>query len=237
MKRLLILILACILISIASSSMAKPVADEFRNKEYDYSSVKTVLVLPIMYEITMPPNEPFLDDSVQQKWRELTSPEKSGFNFLVKTPEQIIERNDFVKGTGPTEKMSRDKAAEKALTLSPEYTDAILSATVTKCAYSTIHHPQELIWDTRYENRSVYVNGKWETRSVPISYQKIKPAWDETSALGAVRLELRNSRDNTLIYGVNVTAGTAEDLFTPLPTLTKHITNIVENTVKRVPKK
>ena len=237
MKRLLILILSCILISIASSSMAKPVADEFRNKEYDYSSVKTVLVLPIMYEITMPPNEPFLDDSVQQKWRELTSQEKSGFNFLVKTPEQIIERNDFVKGTGPTEKISRDKAAEKALTLSPEYTDAILSATVTKCAYSTIHHPQELIWDTRYENRSVYVNGKWETRSVPISYQKIKPAWDETSALGAVRLELRNSRDNTLIYGVNVTAGTAEDLFTPLPTLTKHITNIVENTVKRVPKK
>ena len=237
MKRLLILILACILISIASSSMAKPVADEFRNKEYDYSSIKTVLVLPVMYEITMPPNEPFLDDSVQQKWRELTSQEKSGFNFLVKTPEQIIERNDFVKGTGPTEKISRDKAAEKALTLSPEYTDAILSATVTKCAYSTIHHPQELIWDTRYENRSVYVNGKWETRSVPISYQKIKPAWDETSAIGAVRLELRNSGDNTLIYGVNVTAGTTEDLFTPLPTLTKHITNIVENAVKRVPKK
>ena len=237
MKRLLILILACILISIASSSMAKPVADEFRNKEYDYSSIKTVLVLPVMYEITMPPNEPFLDDSVQQKWRELTSQEKSGFNFLVKTPEQIIERNDFVKGTGPTEKINRDKAAEKALTLSPEYTDAILSATVTKCAYSTIHHPQELIWDTRYENRSVYVNGKWETRSVPISYQKIKPAWDETSAIGAVRLELRNSGDNTLIYGVNVTAGTAEDLFTPLPTLTKHITNIVENAVKRVPKK
>ncbi len=237
MKRLLILILACILISIASSSMAKPVADEFRNKEYDYSSIKTVLVLPVMYEITMPPNEPFLDDSVQQKWRELTSQEKSGFNFLVKTPEQIIERNDFVKGTGPTEKINRDKAAEKALTLSPEYTDAILSATVTKCAYSTIHHPQELIWDTRYENRSVYVNGKWETRSVPISYQKIKPAWDETSAIGAVRLELRNSGDNTLIYGVNVTAGTTEDLFTPLPTLTKHITNIVENAVKRVPKK
>ena len=49
MKRLLILILSCILIPIASSSMAKPVADEFRNKEYDYSSVKTVLVLPIMY--------------------------------------------------------------------------------------------------------------------------------------------------------------------------------------------
>ena len=237
MKRLLILILACILISIASSSMAKPVADEFRNKEYDYSTIKTVLVLPVMYEITMPPNEPFLDDSVQQKWRELTSQEKSGFNFLVKTPEQIIERNDFVKGTGPTEKINRDKAAEKALTLSPEYTDAILSATVTKCAYSTIHHPQELIWDTRYENRSVYVNGKWETRSVPISYQKIKPAWDETSAIGAVRLELRNSGDNTLIYGVNVTAGTTEDLFTPLPTLTKHITNIVENAVKRVPKK
>lgn len=237
MKKLLIFILSCFIVSFASLSMAKPVADEFRNKEYDYSSIKTVLVLPVMYEITIPPNEPFLDDSVQQKWRELTSQEKSGFNFLVKTPEQTIERDDFVKGTAPTEKTGRDKAAEKALSLSPEYTDAILSATVTKCAYTTIHHPQEIVWDTRYENRSVYVNGKWETRSVPISYQKIKPAWDETSATGAARLELRNSKDNTLIYGVNVAATTGEDLFTPLPTLTKHITNIVENAVKRIPKK
>ena len=73
MKRLLTLILACILISISSSSMAKPAAEEFRNKEYDYSSIKSVLALPVMYEITIPPNEPFLDDSVQQRWRELTS--------------------------------------------------------------------------------------------------------------------------------------------------------------------
>lgn len=104
MKRLLTLILACILISISSSSMAKPAAEEFRNKEYDYSSIKSVLALPVMYEITIPPNEPFLDDSVQQRWRELTSQEKGGFSFLVKTPEQIIERDDFVKGTGPSEK-------------------------------------------------------------------------------------------------------------------------------------
>ena len=237
MKRLLIFILACIIISCASSSMAKPVAEEFRNKEYDYSSIKTVLIMPVMYEISIPPSEPFLDDSIQQKWRELTSQEKGGFSFLVKTPEQIIERDDFVKGTGQTEKLSRDKAAEKALTLSPEYTDAIMTATVTKCTYVNVHHPQELVWDTRYENRSVYVNGKWETRSVPITYQKIKPAWDETSAVGSVRLELRSSKENTLIYGVNVNATTAEDLFSPLPTLTKHITNVVENTVKRVPKK
>jgi len=237
MKRLFIFILTCIIISFASSSMAKPVAEEFRNNEYDYSSIKTVLVMPVMYEITTPPSEPFLDESVQQKWRELTSQEKSGFSFLVKTPEQIIERDDFVKGTGQTEKLSRDKAAEKALTLSPEYADAIMTATVTKCAYTTLHHPQEFVWDTRYEDRSVYVNGKWETRSVPIRYQKIKPAWDETFAVGAVRLELRSSKENTLIYGVNVNATTAEDLFTPLPTLTKHITNVVENTAKRVPKK
>ncbi len=237
MKRLLIFILTCILSSIASSSMAKPAAEEFRNKEYDYSTIKSVLVLPVMYEITIPPNEPFLDDSVQQRWRELTSQEKSGFNFLVKTPEQVIERDAFVKGTDSPEKLSRDKAAEKALSLSPEYTDAILTVTVTKCSYTTVRHPQEIVWDTRYESRSVYVNGKWETRSVPVSYQRIKPAWDETSALGAARLELRNSRDNTLIYGVNVTASTAEDLFTPLPTLTKHISNVIENAAKRIPKK
>lgn len=162
MKRLLTIILAFALISAVSPSMAKPVAEEFRNSGYDYSSIKTVLVLPVMYEISIPPSEPFLDDSVQQKWRELTSQEKSGFNFLVKTPEEIIEKDNFVKGTGPSEKLSRDKVAEKALSLSPEYADAILSATVTKCAYNTIHHPQELVWDTRYENRSVYVNGKWE---------------------------------------------------------------------------
>lgn len=237
MKRLSIFIFACIIISFASSSMAKPVAEEFRNKEYDYSSIKTVLVMPVMYEITIPLSEAFFDDSVQQKWKELTSQEKSGFNFLVKTPEQIIERDGFVKGTGPTEKLNRDKAAEKALSLSPEYVDAIMTATVTKCAYTTLHHPQELVWDTRYENRSVYVNGKWETRSVPISYQRIKPAWDETFAVGAARLEIRSSKENTLIYGVNVIANTAQELFTPLPTLTKHITNVVENAVKRVPKK
>ncbi len=104
----------------------------------------------------------------------MTSQEKSGFSFLVKTPEQIIERDDFIKGTVPTEKLSRDKAAEKALTLSPEYADAIMTATVTKCAYTANTHPQELVWDTRYENRSVYVNGKWETRSVPISYPEDK---------------------------------------------------------------
>ena len=237
MKRLVIFMLTCMLISFASSSMAKPVAEEFRNKEYDYSSIKTVLVMPVMYEITIPPSEAFFDESVQQKWKELTSQEKSGFNFLVKTPEQIIERDGFIKGTAAAEKLNLDRAAEKALSLSPEYTDAIMTATVTKCAYTTVRHPQEIIWDTRYENRSVYVNGKWETRSVPISYQKIKPAWDETFAVGAVRLEIRSSKENTLIYGVNVIANTGEDLFTPLPTLTKHITNVLENTLKRVPKK
>ena len=156
-----------------------------------------------MYEISIPPSEPFLDDSVQQKWRELTSQEKSGFNFLVKTPEEIIERDNFVKGTGPSEKLSRDKAAEKALSLSPEYADAILSATVTKCAYNTIHHPSGARLGHKVREQIGICNGKWETRSVPVNYQKIKPAWDETSAVGAIRLELRTRKDNTLIYGVN----------------------------------
>lgn len=124
-----------------------------------------------------------------------------------------------------------------ALSLAPEYVDAVMTATVTKCGYQTFNHPQEVVWDTRYERRSYYINGKWETRSVPISYQRIKPAWDEKFAVGTVRLELRDSKDNTLIFGANVTAATAGDLFNPLPTLTKHIVNIVENTVKRVPQK
>jgi len=236
-KSFSILIFVSILLSFASASMGKPMAEEFRNKEYDYASIKTVLVLPVMYEISIPSSEPFFDDTVQQKWKELTSQEKSGFNFLLKTPDQIIERDGFVKGTDTTEKLGRDKAAEKALSLSTEYTDAVIIATVTKCEYTTIRHSQEFVWETRYEDRSVYIDGKWQTRSVPIRYQNIKPAWDQKFALGAVRLELRNSKDNTLIYGANVTANTAEDLFTPLPTLTKHISNILENAVKRIPKK
>lgn len=237
MKRLFIFILAFIFISFTTSSVAKPIAEEFRNNEYDYSSIKRVLIMPVMYEITIPSSEPFLDDSVQQKWKELTSQEKSEFGFLLKRAEEIIERDDFVKGNEPAETLDRNKIAAKALSLSPEYVDAILSATVTKCLYTILHHPQELVWETYYEDRSIYVNGKWETRSVPIRYQKIRPAWDETFAEGAVRLELRTSKENTLVYGVNVIARTAQDLFNPLPTLTKHITNIIENATRRIPKK
>lgn len=236
-KMLFALIVLISTLSFAPPSSAKPVADEFRNNEYDYSSVKTVLVMPVIYGTEIPDSEPFLDDTLQQKWKELTSPEKGTFNFLVKTPDQIIERESFVKGTEAPEKSNREGFMSTALSLASEYVDAVMTATVTKCGYQTFNHPQEVVWDTRYERRSYYINGKWETRSVPISYQRIKPAWDEKFAVGTVRLELRDSKDNTLIFGANVTAATAGDLFNPLPTLTKHIVNIVENTVKRVPQK
>ncbi len=60
MKKLFICTVACLIISFASSSMAKPVAEEFQKQEYDYSSIKTVLVMPVMYEISYPRLNPSL---------------------------------------------------------------------------------------------------------------------------------------------------------------------------------
>lgn len=228
---------AVFLILLTMPADAKPKAEEFRNKDFDYSSVRTVLVIPVIYGVPIPQSEAFFDETIQQKWKDLTSQEKSGFSFLIKDPKQIIERDNFVKSVEMTEAMSQNSTTEKALSLAAEYTDAVMTATVTICEYGSIHHPQELIWETKYEDRPYWINGKWETIKVPIRYQKIKPEWDEKYSSGAVKLELRSSKDNTLIYGVNVNAITNEEIFTPRPSLTKHISNILENAVKRVPKK
>lgn len=238
MKKTLVIFSAVFLIlSSVITAYAKPVAEEFRNKDYDYNSIKTVLRMPVLYDIQIPLSEAFFDEAVQQKWTELTDNGKNNFPFLIKTPDQVIERDNFVRGVQSSEKLSTNKTAEKALSLSPEYVDAIITATVTKCGYENVHHPQEITWQTKYENRPVLVNGKWESCSVPVRYQQIKPEWDEKFVCGTVKIELRTAKENTLVYGVSVTARTGEDPFTPLPSLTKHICNIIENSVKRIPKK
>lgn len=233
----LLFLIAAFAVILSLPASAKPVADEFRNRDYDWSSIKTVLVMPVMYDVNIPQSEAFFSEAVEQRWKDMTSQAKSGFSFLVKTPQDIIERDQFVRGEAPGERLGATKAAEKALALSPEYVNAILSAYVTRCEYTYIHHEQEIVWRTRYVDRDVRVGDKWERISVPIEYQEVKPAWDEKCAVGAVKVELRDSKDNSLIYGVNVTASTTEDLFSDLPTLTKHISNIIENAAKRIPKK
>jgi len=238
LKKFLILFSAVLLIIFsAGSGYTKPVAEEFRNKDYDYRSIKTVLRMPVFYDIQIPASEAFFDEAVQQKWAGLTEQGKNNLPFLIKTPDQVIERDNFVRGVQPSERLSPNKAAERAISLSPEYVDAVMTATVTKCGYETVHHPEEMTWQTRYENRPVLVNGKWESCSVPVRYQQIKPEWDEKFACGTVKIELRTSKENALVYGISVTARTGEDPFTPLPSLTKHICNILENAVKRIPQK
>lgn len=235
MKKIIALLFT--LLIIAAPASAKPVADEYRSSAYDFSSIKTVLVMPVMYDVAVPSNEPFFDEKTSQRWRDLTAQGK--MPFLVKTPAEVVERENFVKGVAEPEMLSPTKTAERALALSNQYVDAVLTANVTKCGHNSIHHPQEIVWHTRYERRDVWVRDHWEQHEYPVSYQEVKPAWDEVTTVGSVKLELRDAKspDNTLIYGVSVTAETGGDLFTSAPSLTKHIGNILENAVKRIPKK
>lgn len=235
MKKIIALLFT--LLILAAPASAKPVADEYRSSGYDFSKIKTVLVMPVMYDVAAPSTESFFEEKTAQRWRDLTA--QSRMPFLVKTPAEVVERDNFVKGTVETERLSPTKTAERALALSNQYVDAVLTANVTRCGHNSIHHPQEIVWHTRYEKRDVWVRDHWEQHEYPVRYQEIKPAWDEVTTIGSVKLELRDAKssDNTLIYGVSVTAETGDDLFTSAPTLTKHIGNVLENAVKRIPKK
>ena len=226
-----------LLVLVAMPSYAKPTADEYRNKDYNIADIKTVLILPVLYEVKIPESEAFFDEKVSQKWRDLTDPAKSKFSFLAKTPEDIVKRDQFVKGIASEDKLSPIKTAEKALSLADQYTDAILRAIVTDVRSQVTHHPEEVTWESRWEDKDVWVYDHWETRRVEKRYQRIKPAWDETTSIGTVKIELRDAKHNALIYGSVVKAVTGEGLFSDAPTLTTHICNILENAAKRIPVK
>lgn len=238
MKRIVSLFIAAFIIAglSCSGAMAKPEATEFRAGDFSPSALKSVLVLPLIYETTLPDSEPFLKESAEQKWTSLTTGNKTRWPFLVKTPQEVVKAAAFVKGVEP-EPMNAQQNAEKALTLAADYTDGVLSCTVTTIGTGVIQHPGEYITKWRYEDRPVWRNNRWEKERVSIPYQEYKEPWNEGYTKGAVKLELRSSKDNSLLYGVNVSANTGEGLFSDAPSLSKHLQNVIENAAKRIPVK
>lgn len=104
-----------LLVLVAMPSYAKPTADEYRNKDYNIADIKTVLILPVLYEVKIPESEAFFDEKVSQKWRDLTDPAKSKFSFLAKTPEDIVKRDQFVKGIASEDKLNHKNSGKSTL--------------------------------------------------------------------------------------------------------------------------
>ena len=192
--------------------------------------------MPVRVEASIPSSEAFFNETINQEWRDLTSQTK--LPFLVKSPADIVERDNFVKGAA-SEDLSWKQTIGKAQSLAGQYVGAVLTAVITKAGSGTVHHPEEVVWRTRYETHDVWVWDHWEECEVPISYQDVTPAWDESYTYGAVKLELRNPKtpDNTLLYGLSAESTTGADLFSPAPTITKHICNLLEYAVKTMVKK
>ncbi|MEG1642092.1 MAG: hypothetical protein RR272_03165 [Synergistaceae bacterium] len=223
------------LILFISPVFAKPVGEVYVNKNYNLDSLKTALVLPVVFQVAISEGEAFFTEKVNQKWDDLIFSLSEDLSFLLKKPKDVIERDMLVKGTKP-EALSPEMMAQKAASLSDQYVNAYIRAVVTKCEYITVRHPEELEWATTYDYISVRENNKWVTKSVPRRYQRVKPAWSENFAVGAVTIEIRDSKTNDLIIGSSVSATTGDDLFTSAPTLTTHITNVITNATKRLTK-
>ena len=236
MKKTIALAVSVLLLALASAAFAKPDVTEFRNNNYDLSTIKTVLVLPVTYDVSIPQSEPVLKEAAEQKWQEQTLKKQERFPYLMKSPKDVVERAAFVSGQ-PAEPMAPQQMAEKALVLAADQVDAILTCTVTKCGVGVIKHPGEYVTKYRYVDEPVWRNNRWERERVRVPYQEYKEPWNESFTRGAVKVELRSAKDNSLIYGEAVEANTGADLFTDAPSITKHIQNIIENAAKRIPVK
>ncbi|MCI5864534.1 hypothetical protein [Cloacibacillus porcorum] len=236
MKKIIALFLSVLLLALASAAFAKPAVTDFRNNNYDYSTIKTVLVLPVIYDVSIPQSEAFLKEAAEQRWQEQTLKKQDRFPFLLKTPKDVVDRAAFISGQ-PAEPMTPQQTAERALVLAADQVDAILTCTVTKCGIGVLKHPGEYVTKYRYVDEPIWRNNRWEHQRVQVPYQEYKEPWEENITQGAVKVELRSAKDNVLIYGETVAANTGADLFTEAPTLTKHIQNIIENAAKRIPVK
>lgn len=237
MKKIKLLITAVILVIIsAPAAFAKPQIAEYTASGFSVSSLRTVLVMPVEYSVNVP-GEAFFAEKINQKWLDLTSQSSGRFSFVCKTPADVISRDAFVKGTAETEALSPTAAAAKALRLAPDYVDAVLVFNVTKCGYTTIHHPEERYMETYYEDQSVYVDGKWISIRVPRQRERVNPAWDESIASASSKLELRGAKNADLLYGNAVQADTGGGLFSSAPSLTTQMTNVMINAVKKIPTK
>lgn len=210
-------------------------AEEFRNKDFDFSSLKTVLVMPVQYDANVPANEAFFTERTQQKWRELTDPDKAKINFLSKTPQDIVSRDSFITGKSVNASLTPALIAARAVQLAPQYVDAILRMDVTQCEYRYVHHPEETYWDTRYETQSVRVDGKWVDVQVPIRYQRVRQAWDETFACVTVKLEMSDAKTGKLLYGNQLSAQNSGGLFSSAPSLTDETCSLMAKCTKKLP--
>ena len=235
MKKLILS--ALLLMLIAVPAFAKAEGEEYLNEKYDISKVKTALVMPLAYDVPAPASEAFFNEKVSQKWNDIQGKIKDRFAFLLKTPQEIVERDNYIKGAAQTEMLSPQAALEKAISLSGEYVDAVMTPRVTMCGNSVIHHPEEVRWETRYRDEEYYEDGKRHTRSVAYRYKNVTPARDERVSNGAVKIEIRDSKTNDLIYGVSVTATTGEGFFSNAPSLTTHICNVLQNAADRMIKR
>ena len=233
MKKILVLLFLLVL---AAPVFAKPVTSEYRGDGFDVKKLGSVLVMPISYDLLTPQPEPFFDETVSQKWRDNTA--QMPVPFLVKAPADIFSRDNSGKGAAPQD-LSGQQTADRARQLAGEYVNAVLTASVTQAGVNVIHHPEEVTWRTRYVKRDVWVYDHWEQHEFPVEYQDVKPAWDETATTGAVKLELRDSKspEKTLLYGIAASEENEGGFFTPAPTITKHICNLLEYAVKTMVKK
>ncbi|MCD7878020.1 MAG: hypothetical protein LUH49_13880 [Cloacibacillus porcorum] len=149
MKKIIALFLSVLLLALASAAFANPAVTDFRNNNYDYSTIKTVLVLPVIYDVSIPQSEAFLKEAAEQRWQEQTLKKQDRFPFLLKTPKDVVDRAAFISGQ-PAEPMTPQQTAERALVLATDQVDAILTCTVTKCGIGVKKHPGEYVTKYRY---------------------------------------------------------------------------------------
>ena len=135
MKKITAIITAALVALFASAAFAKPSVSEFRDKQFPITSLKTVLVMPVGYEITVPESEAFLVEAAEQKWKDFTLNKKERFPFVMRTPQEVIDRAAFITGEQP-EPMTPTQLAHKAYNLAPDHVDAVLMCTVSRNAPS-----------------------------------------------------------------------------------------------------
>ena len=237
MKKTALLIAAfAVMLLSAQAAFAKPDVSEFRNKDFDPASIKTALVLPVIYETALPQKEALLSEAIQQKWISMTKGRQDKLPYLIKEPKEVVERDYYVKGQ-PAPAMTPQQAGEQALVLASQYVDGILMCTVTKVGTQTVQHPGEYVTRYRWVDAPVWRNNRWETERVSVPYQEYREPWAEDFTVGAVKIELRSAKDNSLLYGNTVGAVTGGGLFSSAPTIQKHMENVIENAAKRIPVK
>ena len=111
MKKIIALFLSVLLLALASAAFAKPAVTDFRNNNSDYSTIKTVLVLPVIYDVSIPQSEAFLKEAAEQRWQEQTLKKQDRFPFLLKTPKDVVDRAAFISGQ-PAEPMTPQQTAD-----------------------------------------------------------------------------------------------------------------------------